>query len=205
MHLEYLYNYFVETLYNKINIKMASNMNSLNTTRFEGLQYTVYNGYMNDNVNYFSTATPYTTSTTGPNQGLILNIPSVNVGTNNCVTNVTELVSVQWLGYFKSNYTGTWTFYLDSDDCSFLWVGDVAASGYAVNNTVVQFPGLHGMGPEKSGTINLIDSTYYPIRIQLGQNQGGVGIKIAISNPTLAKTDVPLGYFYFFDNGTLIP
>ena len=51
---------------------MASNMNSLNSTRFEGLQYTVYVGYMNDNVNYFSSATLYTSSTTGPNKGLVL-------------------------------------------------------------------------------------------------------------------------------------
>jgi len=185
---------------------MASNMNSLNTTRFEGLQYTVYNGYMNDIVNYFSTATLYTSSTTGPNKGLILNIPSVDIGTNNCVkNNVTESVSVQWLGYFKSNYTGTWTFYLNSDDCSYLWVGENALSGYTTNNTVVKFPGPHAMNPEKSGTINLANSTYYPIRIQLGQNLGGVGITIAIQNPTLTKTYVPLGYFYFFNNGTLIP
>lgn len=181
-------------------------MNSLNTTRFEGLQYTVYNGYMNDNVNYFSTATLYTSSTSGPNQGLILNIPTLDIGTNNCVkTDAKELVSVQWLGYFKSNYTGTWNFYLNSDDCSYLWVGDNALSGYTTNNTVVKYPGLHGMSAEKTGTINLNDSTYYPIRIQLGQNDSGVGITIAISNPTLAKTYVPLGYFYFFNNGTLNP
>ena len=187
---------------------MALNMNSLNTTRFEGLQYTVYNGYMNDIVNYFSTATLYTSSTTGPNKGLILNIPSVDIGTNNCVkNNVTESVSVQWLGYFKSNYTGTWTFYLNSDDCSYLWVGENALSGYTTNNTVVKFPDRHAMNPqnEKSGTINLANSTYYPIRIQLGQNLGGVGITIAIQNPTLTKTYVPLGYFYFFNNGTLNP
>ena len=180
-------------------------MISLNTTRFEGLQYTVYNGYMNDNVNYFSTATLYTRSTTGPNKGLVLNIPSVDVGTNNCVIkNVTTSVSVQWLGYFKSNYTGTWTFYLNSDDCSYLWVGNNAVN-YTANNTVVKFPRPHGMGSEKIGTINLNDSTYYPIRIQLGQGVGGFDITIAISNPTLEKTYVPLGYFYFFDNGTLIP
>ena len=187
---------------------MASNTISLNTTRFEGLQYTVYNGYMNDNVNYFSTATPYTDSTTGPNEGLILNIPTLDIGTNNCLKtngNFTT-VSVQWLGYFKSNYNGTWRFYLNSDDCSYLWVGNNALSGnYTENNTVVKYIGLHGMNVEQSGTINLNDSTYYPIRIQLGQNQGGIGITIAISNPTLAKTDVPLGYFYFFNNGTLNP
>ena len=182
-------------------------MISLNSTRFEGLQYTVYVGYMADNASYFSTATPYTTSTTGPNKGLVLNIPSVDVGTNNCVKNNTH-VSVQWLGYFKSNYTGTWTFYLDSDDRGYLWLGDNAVSGYtggAQGNALVKFPGTHQMKPEKSNTIVLNDSTYYPIRIQLGQRTGGLGITIAISNPTLAKTDVPLGYFYFFDNGTLNP
>jgi hypothetical protein len=187
---------------------MALNMNSLNTTRFEGLQYIVYDGYMNDNVNFFSTAPLYTSSTTGPNQGLILNIPSLDIGTNNCLeTNGgATTVSVEWLGYFKSNYTGTWTFYLNSDDCSYLWVGPNALSGrYTANNTVVDYPNTHGMINEQSGTINLNASTYYPIRIQLGQKQQGLGITIAISNPTLTKTYTPLGYFYFFNNGVLNP
>ena len=184
-------------------------MISLNTTRFEGLQYTVYSGYMDDNVNYFSTATLYTNSTTGPNKGLVLNIPSVDVGTNNCVK-TNQSVSVQWLGYLKSNYSGTWTFLLNSDDCAYLWLGDNAVSGYTQTNALVKFPGLHGWSSstEKYNTIVLNDSTYYPIRIQLGQNTGNIYIRIGISHPNM-KPEEPkynhLGYFYFFDNGTLNP
>ena len=194
---------------------MSSIINSLNNTRFEGLQYTVYKGYMGstsggtDNVNYFSTASLYTSSTTGSNKGLVPYISSLNVGTNNCVKSNSAIavtnISVEWLGYFKSNYTGTWTFYLNSDDCSYLWIGDKAISGYTINNVVVSYPGIHALNPEKIGQKDLVSNTYYPIRIQLGQNVGGVGITIAISNPNLTKTYTPLGYFYFFNNGILNP
>jgi hypothetical protein len=48
--------------------------------------------------------------------------------------------------------------------------------------------------------INLSANTYYPIRIQLGQNTGGSVIVVSVSNPTLTKTNTPSGYFYFFNN-----
>jgi hypothetical protein len=154
-----------------------------------GLTWRYYNGYFADNVNYF-TGTPVTS-------GIVTSIPSINAGTNGYVPGdqTRQYYSVQWIGYFLSNYTGTWTFYTSSDDASYLWIGPNATTGFTTANATVNNAGLHGM-VERSGTASLVAGQYYPIRIQFGENQYGDNMIVSFSNPGLAKTTAGQGFFY---------
>jgi hypothetical protein len=155
----------------------------------DGLVWGYYTGYFADNVNYF-TGTPVSS-------GIVTSIPSINAGTNGYVPSDSsrELYSVQWLGYFRSNYTGTWTFYTTSDDASYLWIGPTATTGFTTANATVNNGGLHGM-VERSGTASLVAGQYYPILIQFGENGGGDNMIVSFSNPVLTKTTDGQGFFY---------
>jgi hypothetical protein len=66
-----------------------------------GLQYTVYEGYSQDNVNYFDNNTNYKISSAGWNGPYYTG--SVNEISINGFTDT--LFSVQWLGFFKPDVT----------------------------------------------------------------------------------------------------
>ena len=154
-----------------------------------GIFRSTYSGYMgsltdtNDNVNFFDGATP--TSTTV--QLTVISDPDTDDG---------ETYSRQWLGYFRPLTTETYTFYLASDDCSWMWIGNNAVSGYTRANATVNNGGLHGF-VEKSGTSALTAGLYYPIRIQFGENTVADRLDFNFSTATLAKTtDVSGKVFY---------
>ncbi|WP_396190640.1 GLEYA domain-containing protein, partial [Flavobacterium sp.] len=88
-----------------------------------------------------------------------------------------------------------WTFYTVSDDASYLWIGPTAATGYSTGNALVKNGGLHPMN-EASGTINLIQGAYYPIRIQFGENSSGDNITVSFTPPGGTRTYNGTGYFY---------
>jgi hypothetical protein len=163
---------------------------SLSNQVRNGLAWSYYTGYFADNVNFFTGATPVTS-------GVVTSIPSINSGTGGYVPadGSWSTYSVQWLGYFLSNYTGTWTFYTNSDDASYLWIGPTATSGFTTTNAIVINGGTHPM-TEKSGTVSLVAGQYYPIRIQFGENGGGDNIIVSFSNPGLAKTTNGQGFFF---------
>ena len=48
-----------------------------------------------------------------------------------------QYYSVEWTGVFYAPVSGTYTFYLASDDSSYLWLGDNALSGYTISNCLV--------------------------------------------------------------------
>jgi hypothetical protein len=77
-----------------------------------------------------------------------------------------------WIGYYKPATTGSVSFGLttvwSSDDGSngqystgYVWVGNVAKSGYSSGNAV-----LNSNNSTGSGSISLVAGQYYPIRIQ---------------------------------------
>jgi hypothetical protein len=63
----------------------------------------------------------------------------------------------------------------------------VSAQGFTSANATVNNGGLHG-NQEASGTINLVAGTYYPIRIQFGEQGGGDVLGFNFSTPTIGKT-----------------
>ena len=171
-------------------------------TYTDGLIYTVYDDYFNENVNFFHNNTTYKTGGTGFYTGINSNISSINAGTNGYVPDylTNEFIhSVQWLGYFKPDVTGTWTFWTNSDDGSYLWVGSTATSGYTTSNCLVNNGGYHAM-KEMSGTINLTAGIYYPIRIQYGNSGFNYNMIVSFQGPVGSKTTNGTGFFYNTDN-----
>jgi len=148
-----------------------------------GLYRTKYSGYFADAVGWFATATA--TSTTV--QTTVIEDPNTDDG---------ETFSAQWLGYFVPSTTETYTFYLSSDDASYLWIGNNAVSGFSTANATVNNGGLHGV-VEVSGTASLTAGVYYPIRIQFGENAGGDVLTFNYSTPTITKTTSVSGKVFY--------
>ena len=148
-----------------------------------GLFRTTYSGYFADAVSFFATATATATTV----QTTSIFEPNTDDGSN---------FSMQWLGYFVPATTDTYTFYLSSDDASYMWIGSNAVSGFSTANATVNNGGLHGV-VETSGTAALTASVYYPIRIQYGENTGGDVLTFNYSTATITKTtDVTGKVFY---------
>jgi hypothetical protein len=147
---------------------------------------TDYEGYFYDDPAFFATAalkaSPYNyngTDTTISEASLVNN------------------TSIEYKGYFLATYTGTHTFYLNSDDGSWLWIGATALTGYTTANALVKNGGLHGLG-EVSATISLVAGTYYPIRIQFGNGPAGPGQLFAsYAHSGQAKTQTWTGKVFY--------
>lgn len=154
-----------------------------------GLYKTTYSGYFADNVNFFATATP---ASVGGN-------PATSVQTTSIFEPATDdgsYFSCQWLGYFKPTTTETYTFYTNSDDASYVWVGSNAVSGFTIGNSTVNNGGAHGP-LEKFGSISLTAGVYYPIRIQFGEAGGGDVMTFNYSTPTITKTTNVTGLVFY--------
>ena len=128
---------------------------------------TDYEGYFYDDPAYFDTAA-------------LKASPNDYNGTDTTIyePSLPNATSIQYKGYFLATYTGSHTFYLNSDDGSWLWIGLIALSGYTTANALVQNGGLHGVN-EVSATVNLVAGTYYPVRIQFGNGPSGPGVLVA--------------------------
>jgi hypothetical protein len=160
---------FQMCLDSKGNLYYGSNTDLLNTSSYyvSGWSYDVYNGNWGENPNFFNTAT-YRTGGSGAPFGITTNISTIQTGTNNYVpsNNSWENYSIQWLGYFKPDATGTWTFRAVGDDRSIFWIGPNAVSGYTTSNSLL-YSNANPQVLEK--TINLTANTYYPIRLQFSE------------------------------------
>jgi len=123
------------------------------TNRAAGIRRLTYSGDWAGTVSFFNTAT-----STGN-----------NVATNFTIASEPTNTSEQYFGLLLADYTGTWTFTMNSDDLASLWIGDTAAFGYTTGNALVSTN-----NNTASGTINLVAGQYYPIRVMYG-NGGGPG------------------------------
>ena len=154
-----------------------------------GLFKTTYAGYFADSVSFFATATP---TTYGSN-------PSTSVQTtaiSEAATDDGSNFSIQWLGYFKPTTTETYTFFTNSDDASYMWIGANALSGFTTANATVNNGGAHG-NVEKSGTAALTAGVYYPVRMQFGEAGGGDVFGFNYSTPTITKTTNVTGLVFY--------
>ena len=79
---------------------------------------------------------------------------------------------------------GNWTFFLNSDDGSELWINDAS---------VVQNYGMHGMR-EYSGSLNLT-AGYHDFRIEFFQGGGPHGLKFSWEGPNVTKATIPSSVF----------
>jgi len=147
-----------------------------------GLYRTTYTGYFSDVPAFFATATVSSAA---------VNLSPIGDGDPGI-----EPFSVQLLGYFKPTTTETHTFFLNSDDASFMWLGATAVTGFTTANALINNGGTHG-ATEVSASIALTAGVYYPIRIQMGDNGGNNVLELNYSTPTIVKTtDVTGKVFY---------
>jgi len=91
-----------------------------------------------------------------------------------------------YYGYFNITTPGTYTFYLQSDDASYLWLGATAESGYTTSNAFLSEPGYHGFY-EVSGNITLSAGPIF-FRLICGDAGGGGGIRIEVAGPSITRT-----------------
>ena len=147
---------------------------------------TDYELYFNDDPAFFDTAA-------------LKAAPNDYNGTDTTISEPSLLnnTSIEYKGYFLATYTGTHTFYLNSDDGSWLWIGATALTGYTTANALVQNGGLHAIS-EVSATISLVAGTYYPIRIQFGNGPSGPGQLFAsYEHSGQAKTSTWTGKVFY--------
>ena len=147
---------------------------------------TDYELYFSDTPSFFATAALKAAPNDYNGTDTTINEPSLLNNT-----------SIEYKGYFLATYTGTHTFYLSSDDGSFMWVGPTALTGFTTANALVQNGGLHGV-VEVNATISLVAGTYYPIRIQFGNGPAGPGALIAsYAHSGQAKTSTWTGKVFY--------
>jgi hypothetical protein len=146
--------------------------------------------YFADNPPLFSTWTPNNTGTT-------TNTSSINAATGGVVPNDGTLnnYSVEWRGTFLAPSTGSYTFYTNSSDASYVWIGAAANSGYTTANSLVNNNGIHTL-TERSGTISLTAGTNYPIRCQFGGNTGTDSYSFSFTGPGITRTYNMTGYVF---------
>lgn len=150
-----------------------------------GLYRTSYTGYFADDPNWFATATPISGG---------VNLSPLALGT---YTGSGNNFSLQWLGYFIPNTSETYSFYLGTDDASYLWLGGSAtATTLYTSSALVQNPGTHSVQTE-TGSIGLVSGSVYAIRVQYGENLGGEIFSMSISTPTIPKTENVSGSIYY--------
>ena len=147
-----------------------------------GLYRTTYTGYFADDPAWFATATVSSAA---------VNLSPIGDGDPGF-----EPFSVQLLGYFKPTTTETHTFFLNSDDASFMWIGATAVTGFTTANAFINNGSVHG-SVEVSASIALTAGVYYPIRIQMGDQSGGDVLDLNYSTPTIAKTTTVTGKIFY--------
>ena len=114
---------------------------------------------------------------------------------NFALTSAQTNLGYQWLGYFKPDYTGSWTFNTDSqniDDCLAVWVGANALSGYTTGNSLLNISVTSGMA-----SVSLTAGTYYPIRIQFANNSGPGNMALGFNHTGQAQTNNFSGLIFY--------
>jgi hypothetical protein len=163
-----------------------------------GLIFTIYNGYFNDNPNYFLTASRRT-GLNGQSTGTTLSLATFSLATNgNTPNNWDDYYSIEWKGFFYTNTeysSGSWTFCSASDDASFVWIGDIAIVGYTTTNALINNGGLHSVR-EVCASVSLLRGKFYGLRIQFGESGGGDSMTFCFQPPGTATCQNLPNYYY---------
>jgi hypothetical protein len=163
---------------------------AFNSSLYEntGLSVQAYTSYFDDNPNAFNARTIITK---------VRNLQTINtafLGTG--INTGGDYFSGQWTGYFKSDFTGNFTFNINSDDQTNFWIGENAINNY--NNTTRNiFAAYNNPG---SLTIKLEKDRYYPIRIQYGDYVGAQSFAFSFTRNGETKPD-STNYLYSVKSG----
>ncbi len=94
--------------------------------------------------------------------------------------------SARWTGQIQPKYSGTYTFYVTTDDGRRLWI----------NNQLVVDKWFDDGGTEYSGTITLNAGQKYDIKLEYYENGGGAKVNLQWSSAAQAKEVVPTSQLY---------
>jgi alpha-L-fucosidase len=96
-----------------------------------------------------------------------------------------EFCGMEFTGYINIPEDDVYTFYLDSDDGSILYIDDVLV----INND-----GLHGLTELSSETA--LAKGYHKIKVSYFQATGGEGLNVSIRGKRIEKTVIPGGMLF---------
>ena len=149
---------------------VVEGMSSGGNSQIDGLTCIIVDGYMNDDINYFNGKTPRNNTPT-----ISYDFTDIGTATNGLMpnNNSQHYWSGMWTGTFLCDTTGYWTWYLSTDDCGFMWLGDTLVCNY---------PGQHGKG-RVGGGINLQAGQSYPMKIMMAEYGGVYGLDLAFIRP----------------------
>jgi hypothetical protein len=138
-----------------------------------------------------------TYTTTIVNGGATITAQSAKTSISRLGT-VAESTSYTAYGYFLAPATGTFTFYINSDDASYLFVGDSADIEYNIDldNATVANGGRHAAN-EESGTFNLVSGEYYKIFAVFGNDTGPGTAEFSYAGPSISKTSDFTGRLFY--------
>lgn len=142
-----------------------------------GIYQRHYNGYWNVDPAFFATAT-------------LLGSAVVNAFV---IPTEATTHSEQYLGYFRPDYTGTWTFALASDDGSALWIGDSARTPTALNTTITADFNTGTV----TGTIDLVEGKLYAFALAFGNGGGPGSLNLSYSHTGQASTTDFTGKLFY--------
>ncbi|WP_170061899.1 PA14 domain-containing protein [Hymenobacter chitinivorans] len=157
-----------------------------------GLYAEYYAGYFNNALSFFST-TP----------GLTRIEPLVNFETDGSFGNLTGVAasgtpadpdefSAQLRGSLRIATPGFYTFYLTSDDASYLWLDNAAlGTPLSLANVTIDNGGLHA--PVTQAANVYMAAGLHNVRILYGEATGGSSLVLEYEGPGLARQVVPTG------------
>lgn len=160
-------------LFNATTLRIVGILSS-DGTFTPGLTRYTYDGYFNDNLNFFSVTSAVSSVVTS----------QINI------TNARNLRSEQMIGFFNPSTTGTTMFSVTSDDACYVWIGN-AAYAPTTQNALLKCPGIHNVNTTNaraSAEVLLDSSLYYPIRIYYGNNTVAGSFTMTVKMPTLPLT-----------------
>lgn len=147
---------------------------------------------------YFADVTSFFTSTISATKRIE---PNLNYTTNNWGAIVppaggsvadADNYSARYRGSIYIATAGVYTFYLTSDDASWMWIDNAALAYPTVNaNALINNGGLHG-DVTVSSSVNLT-AGYHNIQIQFGEQGGGNHLifEYSSTSPSITRTVVP--------------
>jgi hypothetical protein len=166
--------------------------------------------------NFFSTAGPKF-GAKGQSSGVSSSLQDISFGTNGNFIgdeNVDDEDNedprapfvIEWTGYFFCTKSGNWTFNLTTlqRDFSFFWIGEIAESGYTINNTFIKH--IHNVAAvsqtafeTNSNTIYMERDKYYKMRIQYSQPDEKQFLSLSFTDPN-GNTTFDGTKNYFLEN-----
>jgi hypothetical protein len=153
-----------------------------------GLSYTVYYGSMRENYDLFFGQNPrvwfsgVSTSFRGLSDAtggrIVENVDAWGGGyTGGGIPGPNTSFTIEWVGYFRAPEPGIYTFLIDSDDASLMFIDDGATNPHfygSSRNVFIDNANGHGMITRTMNSYQAFDNTtYHPIRIRYEEGGGG--------------------------------